>query len=146
MNFSLTNPSEAAVAAAAARDAGPARSCSGPARAGAASRRGGKAAGRRSRRGRRRRRAGRLRSASPAWASRSRLATCSPAPALEVITYQVKPANLPVTVSERGSLESSKNEDAYCQVEGQTTIIMIVPEGTQVTKGAARLRARLARP
>lgn len=54
---------------------------------------------------------------------------------IEVITYAVKPANLPVVVSERGSLESSKNEDAYCQVEGQTTIIMIVPEGTKVAKG-----------
>ena len=36
---------------------------------------------------------------------------------------------------EKGSLESSKNEDAYCLVEGQTTIIMIKPEGTPVKKG-----------
>ncbi len=48
---------------------------------------------------------------------------------------QVRPANLPVIVTERGSLESSKNEDVYCKVEGQTTIITIVPEGTRVTKG-----------
>src|SRR6185437_3160178 len=41
----------------------------------------------------------------------------------------------PVTVSERGSLESSKNEDVFCQVEGGTSIIMILPEGTQVKKG-----------
>jgi multidrug efflux pump subunit AcrA (membrane-fusion protein) len=53
----------------------------------------------------------------------------------DVITYEVKPARLPVTVVERGSLESSQNEDVYCQVEGQTTIIMIVPEGKRVAKG-----------
>src|SRR5262249_5093485 len=54
---------------------------------------------------------------------------------IDVITYQVKAANLPVVVSERGSLESAKNEDVRCQVEGQTTIIKIVPEGTAVKKG-----------
>ena len=54
---------------------------------------------------------------------------------IEVINFPVKAANLPVTVSERGALESSSNDDAYCQVEGQTTIITIVPEGTRVTKG-----------
>ena len=42
---------------------------------------------------------------------------------------------LAVTVTEKGNLESSKNEDVFCEVEGQTTIIMILPEGTQVTKG-----------
>ena len=57
------------------------------------------------------------------------------ATSIEVINFPVKAANLPVTVSERGALESSSNDDAYCQVEGQTTIITIVPEGTRVTKG-----------
>ena len=42
---------------------------------------------------------------------------------------------LPITVVEKGSLESSKNQDAYCHVEGQTTIITIKPEGTRVKKG-----------
>lgn len=55
--------------------------------------------------------------------------------ASDVITYPVKSASLPVVVNEKGSLESSKNEDAYCQVEGQTTIIKIVAEGTRVKKG-----------
>ncbi|MFO0909667.1 MAG: HlyD family efflux transporter periplasmic adaptor subunit [Isosphaeraceae bacterium] len=54
---------------------------------------------------------------------------------LDVLTFNVKAANLPVTVVERGNLESSQNEDVYCQVEGQTTIISIIPEGTRVTKG-----------
>src|SRR5262249_6185769 len=35
----------------------------------------------------------------------------------------------------KGSLESSKNQDVLCQVEGSTTIIMILPEGTPVKKG-----------
>ena len=42
---------------------------------------------------------------------------------------------LPITVVEKGSLESSENKDAYCLVEGQTTIIMIKPEGTPVKMG-----------
>ena len=36
---------------------------------------------------------------------------------------------------EKGSLESARNEDAYCLVEGQTTIILIKPEGSAVKKG-----------
>ena len=55
--------------------------------------------------------------------------------ASDVITYEVKLGKLPVTVVERGGLESSKNEDVYSQVEGQTTIISIKPEGTKVKKG-----------
>jgi RND family efflux transporter MFP subunit len=53
----------------------------------------------------------------------------------DVILYKVLKGPLPITVIERGNLESSKNEDVYCNVEGQTTIIFIVPEGTRVTKG-----------
>ena len=53
----------------------------------------------------------------------------------DVITYEVKSADLPVTVAERGTLESSENKDVYCQVEGQTTIISILPEGSAVKKG-----------
>jgi HlyD family secretion protein len=53
----------------------------------------------------------------------------------DVITYVVRSGPLPITVVERGSLESSKNRDAFCLVEGQTTIISIKPEGTEVKKG-----------
>ncbi len=63
---------------------------------------------------------------------------------------EVKPGKFSVTVVERGSLESSNNKDAYCLVEGVTTIIMILPEGTRVKKGdvvceldSAALRDRL---
>jgi multidrug efflux pump subunit AcrA (membrane-fusion protein) len=53
----------------------------------------------------------------------------------DVITYTVRPTSLAQTVVERGSLESQKNEDVYCLVEGQTTIISIKPEGSRVSKG-----------
>jgi RND family efflux transporter MFP subunit len=42
---------------------------------------------------------------------------------------------LPVTVVDRGTLESSSNMDAINEVEGSTTIIKILPEGTPVKKG-----------
>jgi HlyD family secretion protein len=53
----------------------------------------------------------------------------------DVITYTVRPMGLAQTVVERGSLESQKSDDVYCQVEGQTTIISIKPEGSRVAKG-----------
>jgi RND family efflux transporter MFP subunit len=56
-------------------------------------------------------------------------------PDLDIVPYEVKPAALPITVSDKGSLESSKNQDVLCQVEGSTTIISIVAEGTKVKKG-----------
>src|SRR5271157_4011375 len=54
---------------------------------------------------------------------------------LDIIPYEVKPAALPITVSDKGTLESSKNQDVLCQVEGSTTIISILSEGTKVKKG-----------
>jgi HlyD family secretion protein len=54
---------------------------------------------------------------------------------LDIIPYEIKPAALPITVNDKGTLESSKNQDVLCQVEGSTTIISIQPEGTKVKKG-----------
>src|SRR5262245_8697108 len=54
---------------------------------------------------------------------------------VEVLTYRVKRGALPVTLTERGTLESSNNQDVYNKVENTTTIIFILPEGTKVTKG-----------
>ena len=53
----------------------------------------------------------------------------------EFATYEVKPDKLRVTVVDRGSLESANNQDVYSRIEGTTTIIRIVPEGTKVQKG-----------
>jgi len=53
--------------------------------------------------------------------------------AAEEITATVKRANLAITVTERGELESSKTIDARCEVEGyQNKIVSILPEGTKV--------------
>jgi HlyD family secretion protein len=52
-----------------------------------------------------------------------------------VITTVARKGSLEITVVDKGGLESSENKDAYCNVEGQTTIIMIKPEGTPVKKG-----------
>ena len=55
--------------------------------------------------------------------------------ATDAVVFKVEKADLPVVVTDRGTLESSQNEDSYCLVEGQTTIITIVAEGTRVKKG-----------
>lgn len=56
-------------------------------------------------------------------------------PDMGIVPFEVKLGALPITVTEKGALESSRNQDVMCQVEGQTTIISIVPEGTPVKKG-----------
>ncbi|MGP0066517.1 MAG: efflux RND transporter periplasmic adaptor subunit [Isosphaeraceae bacterium] len=56
-------------------------------------------------------------------------------PEPELVTYEVKPGKLRVTVVDRGSLESARNQDVYSNVEGGTTIIRIAQEGTRVKKG-----------
>jgi HlyD family secretion protein len=53
----------------------------------------------------------------------------------DVPATTVKAGKLSVTVIERGSLEASQAADAYCRVEGQTTIIMILPDGSAVKTG-----------
>ncbi|MGO9598631.1 MAG: efflux RND transporter periplasmic adaptor subunit [Isosphaeraceae bacterium] len=56
-------------------------------------------------------------------------------PELGIVPFVVKNGALPITVTDKGSLESSKNQDVLCLVEGSTTIISIVTEGTPVKKG-----------
>jgi HlyD family secretion protein len=53
----------------------------------------------------------------------------------DVITAVVRPGKISVIVKEKGNLESAANKDAFCQVEGGTTIIMIKTEGTPVKAG-----------
>ncbi len=52
-----------------------------------------------------------------------------------IVTYPVKEMTLSVTVNEKGTLESAKNEDVLSEVEGTTTIIFILAEGSKVKKG-----------
>ena len=68
----------------------------------------------------------------------------------DVPVHVTLPGKLRVTAVEKGVVESSSNYDAYCLVEGQTTLIKILPEGSAVKKGqivceldSAALRDRL---
>lgn len=51
----------------------------------------------------------------------------------EFITEDVKMAPFRITVTEQGTLDSMKNSTLTNSVEGSTTILSIVPEGTEVT-------------
>jgi HlyD family secretion protein len=48
--------------------------------------------------------------------------------------FTVRKDNLAVTVTESGSIKARNSIDIKSQVEGQTTIISIVPEGTYITR------------
>lgn len=52
----------------------------------------------------------------------------------QMLYTKVVRGKLPVTVTERGTVESSNNKDVTNEVEGMTTIIKILPEGTPVEK------------
>jgi RND family efflux transporter MFP subunit len=56
-------------------------------------------------------------------------------PDSDVPVSEVKPGKFKVSVVENGSLEASRSESVMCLVEGQTTIISILPEGSKVKKG-----------
>ncbi|MGE3316898.1 MAG: efflux transporter periplasmic adaptor subunit, partial [Planctomycetaceae bacterium] len=53
----------------------------------------------------------------------------------EFVTDTAKRGLLQVTVTESGTLDSLKNANVTSNVQGTTTIISIVPEGTQVEAG-----------
>lgn len=61
--------------------------------------------------------------------------TSGPTPPPGMIVEFARTASLRITVTERGHLSSLKNSTLASNVEGQTTIIHIVPEGTQVKEG-----------
>ena len=51
----------------------------------------------------------------------------------EFITEEAKMAPFRITVTEQGTLDSMKNSTLTNSVEGSTTILTIVPEGTEVS-------------
>jgi len=51
----------------------------------------------------------------------------------DTLTYTVKKGDLVVDILEIGSIEASASQDIKSQVEGRTTVISIVPEGTILT-------------
>ena len=51
------------------------------------------------------------------------------------LTRKVARGNLLVTITASGNVESSKNVDVKCEVAGGSTILWLVPDGTQVNEG-----------
>lgn len=49
-------------------------------------------------------------------------------------TFTVVRGDLPITITEGGSLKALESEVYKCQVEGNTTIISLVPEGTVISQ------------
>jgi RND family efflux transporter MFP subunit len=56
-------------------------------------------------------------------------------PESNIRTVKVTKGKLPLSVTGRGDLESAKNVEVVNGVEGQTTIIFLAPEGSNVKKG-----------
>lgn len=49
--------------------------------------------------------------------------------------YSVKMTSFPIVLKEKGDLKAHKSVDIKCEIEGGSTIIWIIPEGTRVEKG-----------
>jgi HlyD family secretion protein len=47
--------------------------------------------------------------------------------------FTVKRGDLTISVTESGDIQAVKSTDVKCEVEGRTTIVSIVPEGTYIT-------------
>jgi HlyD family secretion protein len=52
----------------------------------------------------------------------------------DTITFTVKRGPLVISVTESGNIKAKETVDILCQVEGRTTIISVVPEGTVLTE------------
>jgi multidrug resistance efflux pump len=62
--------------------------------------------------------------------------TTSPSSDRGVLTHVVTKGRLLVTVTEDGNVESARNLDVKAQVAGGSTILWIIPDGTEVEQGA----------
>ena len=69
------------------------------------------------------------------WYGINRLARGRATGAGEQSFYTVHPTTLDIVIKKDGELQAVKNTDIVCQVEGQSTIRTIVPEGSYVKKG-----------
>ncbi|MEX0978150.1 MAG: HlyD family efflux transporter periplasmic adaptor subunit [Pirellulales bacterium] len=56
------------------------------------------------------------------------------------LTEKARKADLVISITEDGTLESSHNTDIKCEVQGGSTILWIVPDGTDVKKGDELVR------
>lgn len=66
--------------------------------------------------------------AATSWTRRTNIAATAD-------TYIVKPRTFSVVLKEKGELKAAKSTDIASQVEGRSTIIYLIPEGTAVKKG-----------
>lgn len=63
-----------------------------------------------------------------------------PAATGRYLTEKARKANLVISITEDGTLESSHNTDIKCEVQGGSTILWIVPDGSEVKKGDELVR------
>ena len=57
-----------------------------------------------------------------------------------VEAFTVSKRSFPVILSEKGELHAKESVDVKCEVEGRSTIIWLIPEGTEVKKGDLLVR------
>jgi HlyD family secretion protein len=55
-------------------------------------------------------------------------------------TFAVTPRDFTVALHEKGELKAAKSIDIKCEVEGRSTIIWLIPEGTEVAEGDLLVR------
>ncbi|HUW83056.1 MAG TPA: efflux RND transporter periplasmic adaptor subunit [Phycisphaerae bacterium] len=53
----------------------------------------------------------------------------------DISIYEVRPISFPVTLKEKGEVKAKKSVDVKCKVDGRSTIIWLIPEGTTVKEG-----------
>jgi len=64
----------------------------------------------------------------------------SPRPSGTKLTHTITRGDLVVTVTEQGTLESSKNTEIKCKVRGYSTVIWVIKGGTEVKPGDELVR------
>jgi len=61
--------------------------------------------------------------------------TSNPGDELDVTTFKVRPISFPVVLREKGEVKAKTSVDVRCEVDGQSTILWLIPEGTIVKQG-----------
>ena len=61
--------------------------------------------------------------------------TSNPGDELDVTTFKVRPISFPVVLKEKGEIKAKTSVDVRCEVDGQSTILWLIPEGTIVKEG-----------
>ena len=69
-----------------------------------------------------------------------RLSTAGGGPQTDSNVFTVAPRSFPVVLREKGELKAAKSVDVKSEVEGRSTIIWLIEEGTQVAEGDLLVR------